>query len=262
MFVALISDKETELPNSSSFKVLHRRPFVLVMCNNLTERQTYHSHTIPANLHPDLSTPLWEYTNRSFRVVRDISSGCPIYWVSTPIRVLVSDSMHGLRKLGIHLEVLPAFLQEFLTYGYIFPPHTLLRDVKQLFPGQCLSVTWNQTDRFQVTTSNPVDIFLREFGGRQHEKNIPNLIDDVLDQIEIPYDEPGVLLSGGLDSTLIFHCAKKSGPISKAILQVTGLTHVMTRKRSTLRLVLPIIKRITIISNQNLLYSLKMLSRQ
>jgi len=120
--------------------------------------------------------------------------------------------MHGLRLLGIQFEVLPSLLQEFLTYGYVFPPNTLLRDVKQLFPGQRLSVTWDQTGNFEVTTDNPVDIFLKEFAGREPEKGVSTAIEDALIQTECSDNEIGVLLSGGLDSTLLFHYARNRWP--------------------------------------------------
>lgn len=116
-----------------------------------------------------------------------------------------ASALRALRRwpaldTGTHL---PA-VRSFLTFAYLPGTETLLRGVHEALPGRCLRLRPDGTTA-EETFWEPAEV---ETGG-EHARTLRALIEDATVRRLPPAEPVGVLLSGGIDSSLVTAIAAK-----------------------------------------------------
>jgi len=134
-------------------------------------------------------------------LARDPSGMKPLYYSTVDERLRFSSELRGLFAAGVPRVLNQSSLPLFFSRGYVPGPHTLLRDIYKLCPGQRL--TYNVTDNSyasdwfvnspQPTPTEHTPEKLRSVLGKAVREHTMGLR---------PF---GLFLSGGLDSTIILH---------------------------------------------------------
>lgn len=130
-----------------------------------------------------------------------------------------------LKSAGVPLEDDPQCLPEFFLYRYVTPPRTLFRNVSQLLAGQRLRFEYDaNADAWRLAADEqyvpPEADANGDTGpgadrlyGRSGERNATALRGAVASLATLPH-APDVLLSGGLDSSILFKLAREELGVS------------------------------------------------
>lgn len=159
---------------------------------------------------------LWDPRSATLHLARDATGMKPLYVCPTTHGVAFASEVKAFLHLtGFKSRLAPASLQQYLEFGYVFDEQaTMLEGVQKLAPGQRLTlrngriaerVTW-----FVPPAPDAADIRgeadrLRELGDTLNQVVAEHLIADV---------PVGMLLSGGLDSSLIAALAARRGTVN------------------------------------------------
>lgn len=150
--------------------------------------------------------------NGTLTLARDHFGIKPLYWSAGGDGSLFYGSeLRGVRQLRGNAELSPDALAEFLHWGAVQAPLTMLQGVQCLPPGYLLE--WRDGQARQRRWFEP------RWPGREAWIHDPaeqrqRVREGVMDSVRahLVADVPvGVFLSGGLDSTLLAACMRKSG---------------------------------------------------
>ncbi len=140
---------------------------------------------------------------------RDLVGKKPLYYLYKDGRFIFASELKAileLKKLNFNFFEIPLFL----SYGSFISPITIDKDIKKLPPGGRLyfdlSKSKIQLDIVDIWLENRVEIFDEDIALKEVEKR---LIESI--SIRIPKVKWGVLLSGGVDSSLIASIASRFG---------------------------------------------------
>ena len=143
--------------------------------------------------------------NGRLLVGRDRFGEKPLFYTEKGGLNFASELDALLAGAGMGLELDPVAVDEFFLLGYVSTPRSIARHVKQLPAGHIMS--WSATDRVPRITSYWAPPEPDSWPRREAEGE---LVDETLRLLEVSMrgrmlsDVPlGVLLSGGLDSTLL-----------------------------------------------------------
>lgn len=141
---------------------------------------------------------------KTVTAISNIASCRPCYYYFRKDKFLCSSSIHSLMKMGIALEPNEASFPEFFVYRYVIPPRTLYRNVNKLVAGQLLR--FDLTDG-QLLDSRRFDFAQSSDTNRGDDMTARQRLDTILrNQMSLSMNaatKPGVLLSGGLDSSVL-----------------------------------------------------------
>ena len=85
---------------------------------------------------------------RSLCVQETMRTGRPVYWhLSTSGAFVCSSHIRMMRKAGVPILENSDVLAEYLVYGFVMPPWTMYRDIRELRVGEKLDVTWDEIGR-------------------------------------------------------------------------------------------------------------------
>lgn len=121
------------------------------------------------------------------------------------------SDLHALRMLpAASREIDPESAYLYLALGYIPAPHTILKNVRKVKPGHYLHVRWSTSNLLEVRECSYWSMSQIPLADPSRDQNGSKILDEFEKQIaeSIRYrlvsDVPvGVLLSGGIDSTLV-----------------------------------------------------------
>jgi len=142
-------------------------------------------------------------------LIRDHVGTRTMFYARTAGAWVASTSLRTLRRwpgleTGLHL---PA-VRSFLTFAYLPGDETLLRGVHELLPGRCVRLSADGTTTTDVFWE-PVEAIDDATPPGRHARNLRALLEDATVR-RLPAAEPvGVLLSGGIDSSLVTALAAK-----------------------------------------------------
>jgi len=144
-------------------------------------------------------------------VVGSVSSTRPYYMSRQKGSFCCSTSVKALAELGVPMAADEEAVPEFLVYRFVTPPRTLYKGISKLIGGQAL--------QFDLTTgANTYDncyAFDSSSDDINNENDVRDRLADILRRqtgLSLNNAErPGVLLSGGLDSSLLASLAVSSG---------------------------------------------------
>jgi asparagine synthase (glutamine-hydrolysing) len=171
---------------------------------------------------------LYDTTARRLLLARDRAGEKPIFYWHEPGRLVFASELKALiadpafpRDLDLHA------LDHYLAYGYVPGEMCMLRGVRKLAPGQAMTYEpdtdvrhvwryWRLPDPPAITRASPDDL--------THE--LEGLLEDAVRR-QLVADVPvGVLLSGGIDSSLVTAMAARvsSSPVRTFTVSFPGHT--------------------------------------
>ncbi len=162
---------------------------------------------------------IWDAHRHRLFLARDPIGIKPLYYFQSPAYFMFSSEVRTLLGTGIvPRQIDPAGLTNYLTFGSLYDPNTLIENVHALPPGCYL--TWERGELKQVQYSSLIDAGLLESANRacqadaDHRKILINEVTDLLDEsvrLQLVSDVPvGVFLSGGIDSSALVGILSRS----------------------------------------------------
>src|ERR1035437_3212189 len=146
---------------------------------------------------------IWDESEKTLTLVRDRSGIKPLCYAQTDGSFVFASEIKAILATGlIKAEIDPIGFDQFLTFLWPAPPHTLFKDICQLLPGHYL--IWKNGT---VTTHEWWDLDLTVEESKADENVWRDRVIETLDRVvdlEMVADVPlGAFLSGGVDSSVI-----------------------------------------------------------
>lgn len=162
---------------------------------------------------------IYDNKNKLTLIARDRQGIKPVYYYYDDEVLIFSSEMNSLLESGlIERKINPTVLKQFIEFGYVPEPETLVENIKMLEPGHQLILKnsivtiesfWIPPDQEKGSLS--VDSTI---------KKTKELLEDSVN-LHLQSDVPvGIFLSGGIDSTVITGLASQ---ISKSPIQTFSL---------------------------------------
>jgi asparagine synthase (glutamine-hydrolysing) len=152
-----------------------------------------------------------DFQRQAVTLYRDRAGEKPLYYWTNGNHIAFASELTALLRLNWIPRVLEkASLSEFLCFGYNSESDTLIRGIKRLKPGSFLHFNRGikELDKYWALPS------LSESAGRAEQEDLVEVLDYLLESSvrrQLLSDVPmGVLLSGGVDSSLITAYASKA----------------------------------------------------
>ncbi len=144
---------------------------------------------------------IWdEKTNRLF-LARDRIGIKPLYYYAGDKRFVFSSELKGIIKdVNIERRINPTALRYYLIYRYIPAPYSIWQGIYKLLPAHYLIYEQNQ---YTVKKYWDIEVDNNTPEPGSIIKNIEKLLEDCIDHHLISDVPVGVLLSGGLDSSIV-----------------------------------------------------------
>ena len=146
-------------------------------------------------------------------LISDRLASCRLYYSDTPRAFLFAtdpaESFKLIRQLIGPLTLGPANIGDYLRFLHQPSPRTLLRGVSILPPASCLTVSQDGLEIFHYWSPRftPAVVSTRE----AVETTRSSLLRSIEHHLGTPEDKCGLLLSGGVDSSMIAAVAKGQG---------------------------------------------------
>jgi len=154
-----------------------------------------------------------------FTIMQSISSGRPIYYtINLKGEFYCSTHISMLRKAGINIEEDKSVLPEFFIYRHVMPPRTLYKNISKILIG----------GKAQIRLINDKCLFQSTYKFTLPEKNqqIKSIINssseaynyllESIKRLEPVKDKISILLSGGIDSSIISNICKDVFSLNKS----------------------------------------------
>ena len=168
----------------------------------------------PAHLDGMFAFAIWDNNKKQMFVARDRMGIKPFYFSQTDRYFRFASNMQALiatgeedtaiDKVGLH--------HQFTLHAVIPAPHTILNGIKKLEPGTSMMIQANgdvsQNRYWLLTATRPTEKFTDE----EWTQQIHDQLRDAIRKRKMVADVPvGVLLSGGLDSSLLVALLAEAG---------------------------------------------------
>jgi len=153
---------------------------------------------------------IYNLTKKNVFLARDRIGIKPLYYSIDNSQLVFSSSMKGILSSKGKIEINPIALNyQFTIHSMVPAPHTIIDGIKKLEPGHTLNVTKSgETRLHKYFDVNNVE--LKKYSDDEIINNIDALLNNAVEKRLNIADVPvGILLSGGLDSSLITAISKK-----------------------------------------------------
>ncbi|MGZ3612333.1 MAG: asparagine synthase (glutamine-hydrolyzing) [Syntrophales bacterium] len=148
---------------------------------------------------------IWDDRNQALLIARDRVGIKPLYYYLSAGQLVFASEMRAiLQDSSVDREVNLPIIDRFLTYFYIPGDETLLKSIRKLRPGHCLTVRKGKADIKQYwdlsfTSGNKAHTF------NESKEELLGLLKETV-RLHMISDVPvGFLLSGGVDSTALLN---------------------------------------------------------
>ncbi len=148
----------------------------------------------------------YDKNDNVFNIFRSTISGRPIYYhINSKGDFFCSTHISMLRKAGVPIEENTEVLPEFFIYRYVMPPRTLYKDINHLFTGGRLQI--------RILDRKCIIQTIDHYNAPEKDQNISsirnssektyNFLSKSIERLNSCKDEIAVLLSGGIDSSIL-----------------------------------------------------------
>lgn len=159
------------------------------------------------------------FNNNSLKLTQSIISGRPIYYtINSKGDFYCSTHISLLRKAGVAIEENSNVLPEFFIYRHIMPPNTLYKNIKKILIGGQLHIDL-KNDKCTVKSVSHYNLIKMNQEIKSTTKSsikIYNYLLESIKRLEVGKDEIAMLLSGGIDSSIISTICKDIFKINKS----------------------------------------------
>jgi asparagine synthase (glutamine-hydrolysing) len=158
---------------------------------------------------------LWDPRGSALHLARDPLGMKPLYFAQIPGGVMFASEVKAFKAVpGFHLQPSAQGLRQYLEFGYVFDTHqTIFDGIGKLPPGSRGEITADAPIRIvsYFAPPTPDGQSVRDEGQRLDE--LCDVMGEVTEQHLIADVPVGLLLSGGLDSSVIAALAARTSPI-------------------------------------------------
>ncbi|MDZ7802995.1 N-acetylglutaminylglutamine amidotransferase [Thiohalophilus sp.] len=168
----------------------------------------------PEYLHGMFAFAIWDLNHRTLFLARDRMGIKPLYYSLDKHRLLFASNLQAILAAGgVDTDVDPVALHhQFTLHGVVPAPHTILKGVRKLVPGTSITFTHGESPRerryWHLKARRPAQALSEaEWTGAIHDA-LRDAVRKRLDVADVPV---GVLLSGGLDSSLLVALLAEAG---------------------------------------------------
>ena len=157
----------------------------------------------PEELRGKFGIAVWDETRRRLVLARDRLGVKPLYWARSGDMLIFASELKSVLASGLVGDELDYdAIDAYLTLGFVPAPRTLLAGVSKLLPGQRLVVE-DGTARIEPYWTYPAPIPDRSRSEHEFAEGLLARLEEAV-RLRLMSDVPlGVMLSGGLDSSLI-----------------------------------------------------------
>ncbi|HTN20019.1 MAG TPA: asparagine synthase (glutamine-hydrolyzing) [Pelobium sp.] len=145
---------------------------------------------------------IYDQRAKKLMLARDVAGIKPLYYFQQQNQFIFASEVKAFATSGLIIDEDPNWKIYFLSFGFIPEPHTTLKNVKSLAPGQVLIYDL-RSYQSQIETFEKLEFS----SGLTNEKEVEQLIHTTLSDAvkrHLISDAPiGVFLSGGIDSSII-----------------------------------------------------------
>ncbi|MCJ7458542.1 MAG: asparagine synthase (glutamine-hydrolyzing) [candidate division Zixibacteria bacterium] len=168
---------------------------------------------------------LYDSEEKKLILARDHAGIKPLFYYSDKEKFIFASEIKSLLAYpGIFTQISPEGLLAYLSLGYVPQPETILKGIKKLSPGHMLRVSSSSIKNIPYWTLN-YKHDQKEISREEQVERLRDLWRKVIKR-QLVSDVPiGVLLSGGLDSSLVVAFASEvsSAPISTFTVGYEGM---------------------------------------
>ena len=157
-----------------------------------------------------LSRVVVDVKNETIEIFNPTISGRTIYYyIQNGSEFYCSTHIFLLRSLGVNLEENRDVLPEFFVYRYVMPPNTLYRGIKKMSFGERLKFSLSNGG-ISVKSSHFVfpEPKKREESIDKIARKVSDILSNSIASIKPAKSDIALLLSGGLDSSILFKLSK------------------------------------------------------
>ncbi|MES3001688.1 MAG: asparagine synthase (glutamine-hydrolyzing) [Pseudomonadota bacterium] len=166
---------------------------------------------------------IWDARTRTLHLARDATGMKPLYFMQGDEGFVFASELKAFSQWPSFQPALnPHAVQQYLEFGYVFDTaQTMLQGIQKLEPGQRLEV---REGEIRATASWYVPPVAPREGQDEQCRvgELGELLNEVVTQHLIADVPVGLLLSGGLDSSVIAALAAKRGPLQTVSMGFTG----------------------------------------
>jgi asparagine synthase (glutamine-hydrolysing) len=154
-----------------------------------------------AELNGMFAFALWDDNQKQLFIARDRVGIKPLYYSDQGGRFVFGSELKAIRAVpGLHLEIDPAAVDQFLTLEYIPGPKTIYKNVHKLPPGHFMTIRQGHTHQACYWEIPQSPILEKE---EACVEIVRGLLQDAV-KMQMVSDVPlGAFLSGGIDSSAV-----------------------------------------------------------
>ena len=163
---------------------------------------------------------VWDRRTQAVVLARDRMGVKPLYYSLEGGRLAFASELRALLRAGLGRDVDPAALWDYLNYGFVHAPRTVLASIRRLAPGRVLIVDrfGAKERRYHALPGEPgaeaggARPPASEDEGADPADRLESLLSEAI-RSQLQADVPvGVFLSGGVDSSLVAALAVRHVP--------------------------------------------------
>ena len=149
----------------------------------------------------------------TFLLARDSSGVKPLYYCKTAKEFAFSSSIKSLQQLNLSgCRKLDKFgFELYMTFGYVPGERTCISGIRKLYPGQVMVIDCHTSQVKESYDTNKRPMNIEYFSLEQFSERVSSTVSSCL----MGRRNIGLFLSGGLDSCMILHEARKKIPSIK-----------------------------------------------
>jgi len=159
---------------------------------------------------------LWDRKKKELTLCRDRIGIKPLYWAEFGDSILFASEIKALKKHpGWDGQINHESVSNFFLYNYIPGPKTIFKKIRKLQPGTILTVSPHKIPSIEkywsleevVRSSKRENLAITK---KEAEEELEKLLNDSVSKRLVSDVPLGVLLSGGVDSSLVASLAQKN----------------------------------------------------
>jgi asparagine synthase (glutamine-hydrolysing) len=161
------------------------------------------------------SLALWDGASRTLHLARDAMGIKPLYWLPRADSLFFASEIKAFPALAdFHARLEERSLHQYLEFGYVFDEQaSMLAGVNKLTPGHRLEVRDGKVDADVAFFVAPAPDRADARGESDRLDELGAVLDKVVDEHLIADVPVGLLLSGGLDSSVLAALAARRGEL-------------------------------------------------
>jgi asparagine synthase (glutamine-hydrolysing) len=156
---------------------------------------------------------LWDEKEHALLVARDGFGVKPLYYAETEAGFVFSSEIKALLQCEqVDRELDLNAVHHYMTYLWCPAPRTMLRRVKKLEPGHVMWIHDGRVEKKWSFFDLPLDRAIIPIPRDEAAAQVRDAVQTAVDRQMVSDVPIGALLSGGLDSSSVVACARKSYP--------------------------------------------------